>query len=81
MSLPVPSGATMLSNPTFAPPSLQLSSPTSHPVILPTNYFLLPWRVQCGLGRHRVQGSRAPSLSRGLPASQDLGWISRLLRY
>lgn len=35
-----------VSAPSFAPPSLQLSNPASHPVILPTNYFLLPGRVQ-----------------------------------
>lgn len=35
-----------VSSPRFAPPSLQLSNPASHSVILPTNYFLLPGRVQ-----------------------------------
>ena len=36
---------------------------------------------QCGFGGHRVQGSRDPSLPRGLPASQDPGWISSLHQY
>lgn len=35
-----------VSSPSFTPPSPQLSNPASHPVILPTTYFLLPGRVQ-----------------------------------